>query len=102
MLTPANIQSIGSEVAIGWSDGSESFIGHELLRRASPSASTQGEQDVFGNTYGGEARADYKGVRVVGWEWIGNYAIRFEFSDGHGTGLYTFDYLKKLGELPPA
>jgi DUF971 family protein len=39
---------------------------------------------------------------VTGWESVGNYAIRFDFSDGHRTGLYTFDYLRKLGELPPS
>src|SRR5450631_4801192 len=89
MQTPSNIQSIGEEIAIAWSDGSESFIRQDLLRRASPSASTQGEHDVFGNKYGGESRANYTGVKVVGWQRIGNYAIRFDFSDGHGSGLYT-------------
>ena len=102
MFTPKDIQIIGEEVAIAWSDGGESFIRHDLLRRASPSASTQGEHDVFGNKYGGESKADYTGVRVLGWQQIGNYAIRFDFSDGHGSGLYTYDYLRKLGELPPA
>ena len=101
MQTPTNVQSIGKEIAIVWSDGGESFIRHDFLRRASPSASTQGEHDVFGNKYGGESKADYSGVTVTGWERIGNYAIRFSFSDGHGTGLYTYDYLRKLGELPP-
>ena len=100
--TPYNIQARGDEIAIAWSDGSESYVRHDLLRRASPSASTQGERDVFGNQYGGEGKADYAGVRVVGWEWVGNYAVRFDFSDGHGTGLYTFDYLRKLGDLPHA
>jgi DUF971 family protein len=96
MLSPANIQSVGDEIAIAWSDGSESFLRHDLLRRASPSAETQGERDVFGNQYGGGARADYAGTRVLSWEKIGNYAIRFDFSDGHRTGLYTYDYLRKL------
>ena len=27
---------------------------------------------------------------------IGNYALRFEFSDGHRTGLYSYDYLRSL------
>ncbi|MGA2693448.1 MAG: DUF971 domain-containing protein [Opitutaceae bacterium] len=101
MQTPTNVQLIGGEVAIAWSDGSESYIRQDVLRRASPSASTQGEHDVFGNKYGGEGRADYSGVQVLGWHRIGNYAIRFDFSDGHGSGLYTFDYLRKLGDLPP-
>ena len=30
------------------------------------------------------------------WEQVGNYALRFDFSDGHRTGLYSFDYLRVL------
>jgi DUF971 family protein len=100
MHSPLNIQSIGDEIAVAWSDGAESYLRHDLLRRASPSAETQGEHDVFGNKYGGSQRADHKGVRVTGWERVGNYAIRFDFSDGHRTGLYSFDYLRKLGDIP--
>ena len=100
MHSPTNIQAIGDEIAVAWSDGAESFLRHDLLRRASPSAETQGERDVFGNQYGGGGKSDFAGVRVVGWEPVGNYAIRFDFSDGHRTGLYTFDYLRKLGDLP--
>ncbi len=100
MQAPANIQVIGDEVAIAWPDGAESFIRQDLLRRASPSAANQGERDVFGNQYGGGAQGSFAGVRVVRWEQIGNYAIRFDFSDGHGTGLYTYDYLRRLGDLP--
>jgi DUF971 family protein len=102
MHTPTNIQSIGDEIAIAWSDGAESYLGQALLRGASPSAENKGEHDVFGNKYGGSAASDFSGVRVVGWERVGNYAVRFDFSDGHRTGLYTFDYLRKLGEVPPS
>jgi DUF971 family protein len=35
-------------------------------------------------------------VAVTGWERIGNYALRFDFSDGHRTGLYTYEYLLQL------
>jgi DUF971 family protein len=35
---------------------------------------------------------------VTGWERVGNYAIRFDFSDGHRPGLYIFDYLRELSE----
>jgi DUF971 family protein len=100
MQIPTNIQLIGEEVAIVWADGSESYLQPGLLRRASPSAENQGERDVFGNRYGGGGSSDHAGVRVVGWEVIGSYAVRFEFSDGHRTGLYTYDYLRKLGALP--
>jgi DUF971 family protein len=92
---------VGEEIAIAWSDGVETFLRHDLLRRASPSAETQGERDVFGNQYGGQGQASHAGVRILSWEPIGNYALRFEFSDGHRTGLYTFEYLRKLGAAQP-
>ena len=34
----------------------------------------------------------------VGWGFMGNYAIRFDFDDGHDTGLFSYDYLEKLRE----
>jgi len=96
MKQPANIQLIGQEVAILWSDGSESYFTGERLRAASPSAETQGERDIFGTHYGGNGPRKFAGVQVTGWEQIGNYALRFDFSDGHRTGLYSYDYLQKL------
>jgi DUF971 family protein len=97
MNAPRDIQLIGDEVAISWTDGGETYVRQDALRRASPSAETQGERDIFGQQYGGNGPRDYTGVRVIGWARIGNYAIRFDFSDGHSTGLYTYDYLRTLG-----
>lgn len=97
MKTPTNIQIIGEEIAIVWSDGSETYYTMEKLRAASPSAETRGEVDIFGNQYGGNGPSRFPGVRVLNWEVVGNYALRFDFSDGHRTGLYSFDYLVKLG-----
>ena len=97
MVSPQEIQIIGTEVAIRWDDGKESFITFATLRSASPSAEVKGERDIFGTHYGGEAPRDYRGVEVTGWERIGNYAIRFEFSDGHRTGLYHYALLRELG-----
>jgi DUF971 family protein len=97
MIAPAAIQIIGDEVAIRWSDGTESYYAAERLRAASPSAETQGERDVFGTQYGGDGPRRFPGVRVLGWEQVGNYALRFGFSDGHRTGLYSYDYLRNLG-----
>lgn len=96
-LKPQNIQIIGQEVAIVWSDGSESYIPAPKLRASSPSAETRGEKDIFGQQYGGSNKTDYTGVEVLGWELIGNYAVRFDFSDGHRTGLYSYEFLQELG-----
>ena len=96
MHAPANVQIIGQEVAIVWDDGVESYLPFEKLRAASPSAETQGERDIFGQQYGGSGAKHFPGVEVLGWERVGNYALRFDFSDGHRTGLYSYDLLRKL------
>jgi len=96
MHAPANIQLIGEELAIVWDDGVESYIPFAKLRGGSPSAETAGERDIFGTQHGGHAPRDFSGVRVLGWEQVGNYALRFDFSDGHRTGLYSYEYLRKL------
>lgn len=99
MHAPVHLQLIGHEIAIIWDDGQESYFTFEALRAASPSAANQGERDILGNRYGGDGPKKFPGVQVVGWERVGNYAIRFDFSDGHRTGLYSFDYLRQLAGL---
>lgn len=94
---PKQIDLIGNEVAILWDDGSEDYFPMETLRAASPSAENVGETDIFGKVHGGSAQTEYPGVKVLGWEPVGVYAIRFRFSDGHNTGLYSYDYLSRLG-----
>ena len=96
MHAPTNVQLIGQEVAIVWDDGVETYFDFEQLRAASPSAETAGERDIFGRQYGGQGPKKFPGVRVTGWTQVGNYALRFTFSDGHNTGLYAYDYLRKL------
>lgn len=97
-LKPTAIELIGNEVAIKWSDESEDYFPMDLLRAASPSADTMGEKDIFGNVYGGDGHKKFPGVTVQRWEPVGGYAIRFHFSDGHNTGLFSFDYLKRLAD----
>ena len=96
MQTPSNIQLIGNEVAIVWNDGAETYYPMEFLRAASPSAANIGERDILGNQYGGDGPKKFPGVSVTGCEQVGNYALRFDFSDGHRTGLYSYDYLRDL------
>ena len=64
---------------------------------ASPSAENTGERDLLGKKIGGTNQKHFPGVTVKDWRMVGGYAIQFDFSDGHNTGLYTFDYLKALG-----
>ncbi|MDF1812049.1 MAG: DUF971 domain-containing protein [Verrucomicrobiales bacterium] len=97
MLKIKDIQFIGSEVAIKWADNSEGYITMERLRALSPSAETQGEKDLLGNPMTGDQKGkDFSGVSVTGWAPVGGYAIQFTFSDGHRTGLYSFEYLQEI------
>jgi len=97
MIPPKNMQLIGTELAIVWEDGEESYIPSSTLRANSPSASVSGEKDIFGTQYGGESGKDYSQVEIESWTPVGNYAFRFHFSDKHNTGIYSYDLLRKLG-----
>jgi len=96
--TPTDVQLVGNEIALKWSDGREDFLNTEHLRAASPSAENQGEPDLFGNRRGGTSQTEFPGVTINDWDFIGNYAIRFHFSDGHNTGLFSYELLRQLGE----
>jgi DUF971 family protein len=46
--------------------------------------------------YGGDDRKAYPGVKVTGWQTVGGYALAFAFSDGHKTGIYSYEYLRAI------
>ena len=78
---------------IAFDDGEMYEIPFELLRVESPSAETKG--------HGSETPpppARKRKVGVTGAEPVGRYALRIKFDDGHNTGLYTWAYLRELGE----
>lgn len=93
---PTHIEIIGDEVAVLWPDGHETYLPHEYLREKSPSAENMGEVDILGQRHGGDGPRIYPGVKVVGWERVGNYAVCFHFSDGHSTGIYSWTYLREI------
>jgi len=95
-MKPKDIQLIGTELAIVWENGSESYFPSEFLRKHSPSAQNIGEKDILGNQYGGNGPKEFPGVTIRSWDLVGNYAIRPWFSDGHQTGLFSWDYLREL------
>jgi DUF971 family protein len=98
MQAPRDLQIVGDFVAVTWSDGSEQLFKAEHLRERSPSAENMGEVDILGQRWGGDGPRRFPGVTVTGLTKIGNYAVTFEFSDGHRTGIYSWDYLASLAE----
>lgn len=97
-LEPTNIQQIGNELAISWNDGVESYFGLELLRRACPCAACGGEPDVLGNISRPQVSYNERSFELAGFELVGGYAVQPRWADGHNTGIYTFTYLRRLGQ----
>ena len=99
LMSPVDIQQIGEELAIKWQDGSESFLSLEKLRRHCPCAGCRGEMDVMGNLYKGPERPltaqSFQLTRLVT---VGTYAVKPVWADGHSSGLFSFDYLKRVAE----
>jgi DUF971 family protein len=95
-IAPANIAVIGNELAIAWNDGEETYISLEKLRRACPCASCCGEPDAMGNLERPLVHYGPQSFEMRGWQLIGGYAFQPTWADGHGTGLYSFNYLRKL------
>jgi DUF971 family protein len=97
-ITPANIAVIGNELAIAWTDGRESYLSLETLRKACPCASCCGEPDALGNLERPQVSYRPSSFVLQGWQLVGGYAFQPAWGDGHATGLYSFNYLRKLSE----
>jgi DUF971 family protein len=98
-MRPLDVQVIGEELAIKWDDGSESYVRLERLRRCCPCAGCKGEVDVLGNLHRPPVTpltpAAYRLVRIAS---VGGYALQPIWGDGHTTGLYAFDYLRRIAD----
>ena len=92
--TPQSITVHGQSrmLEVGFSDGATFRIPFELMRIYSPSAEVQGHgpgQEVL--------QTGKREVELTGLEPVGNYAVQPTFSDGHDTGIFSWDYLYFLG-----
>ena len=90
--TALTVHSQSRLLEVAFSDGAQFRIPFELMRIYSPSAEVQGHgpgQEVL--------QTGKREVNVVELEPIGNYAVKPVFSDGHESGLFTWDYLYHLG-----
>src|SRR5207253_5352521 len=96
-MTPLDIQAIGQELAIKWEDGSESFVPLEKLRRHCPCAGCKGEMDIMGNLYKNPDRPfSPLAFQLRTLTRVGTYAIQPTWADGHASGIFSFDYLRKV------
>jgi DUF971 family protein len=92
---PTEIRLKRDRHALGltFDDGVAYDIAAEMLRVLSPSAEVQGHSAEQRKTIGGK-----QGVSITAVDPVGNYAVRLTFDDGHSTGIFTWAYLRKLGD----
>lgn len=92
--TPVSLTVHGQSrmLEIAFSDGASFRIPFELMRVYSPSAEVQGHgpgQEVL--------QTGKREVELAALEPVGNYAVKPVFSDGHDSGIFSWDYLYFLG-----
>ncbi|MDX1516775.1 MAG: DUF971 domain-containing protein [Woeseiaceae bacterium] len=80
-------------LVVAFDDGVTHEYPFEYLRVYSPSAEVRGHGPGQENLQVGK-----ENVTVTAVEPVGHYAVRLVFSDGHDTGLYTWSYLRELGD----
>jgi len=96
-MRPTDMRQIGSELAVKWEDGSESFIALEAMRRACPCAGCMGERDVMGNLHKApEQPLSPQSFQLKQLANVGGYAVQPVWDDGHASGIFSFDYLRRL------
>lgn len=90
--TDIRLHQLSRMLEISFDDGARFNLPCEYLRVYSPSAEVRGHgagQEVL--------QTGKEEVNIVGIEPVGQYAVKLTFSDGHDTGLYSWDYLYDLG-----
>jgi DUF971 family protein len=84
-------------LTVAFDDGAVFPIAAELLRVESPSAEVQGHAASQRKIVPGK-----KDVTILAIQPVGSYAVRLRFDDMHDTGIFTWPYLRELGETGAA
>ncbi len=87
-------------LTVEWPDGRISFYPVAYLRKMSPSADARMLREQMAKNpltvLPASATSGDKPLTAVGAELVGNYAMKIIFSDGHDTGIYSWDYLRQI------
>ncbi len=104
ILQPSKIQRLDEDrLMIEWDDGVKQEILNKELRANCPCAFCKGEDPPIplgpkSSEPQRNINNDSGNIQIVSMRPVGNYAYEIVFSDGHDTGIYTFDHLRKLGK----
>ena len=93
MIAARQVEALDAEraVRVTWADGHVSEIANDALRDACPCARCRDARE------GGRRMLRMAAAtKLAGWKRIGNYALSFEWADGHTEGIFAYDFLRGL------
>ena len=93
----AELSWIGeSKIKVEWADGHESIFTLQFLRRACPCARCKGWPNIADDGFPVIPESQLSAIHATAVHPVGRYAIQFMWSDGHMTGYYPYEYLRKI------
>jgi DUF971 family protein len=100
---PTHLERRGDRLLIRWSDGGRRLYRPAELRKACPCATCREKRaaedaDKMKSLLRVISAEEARPLTIAGMEPVGNYAYKVIFSDGHDTGIFTFESLRELGE----
>ena len=99
---PLKLVAVGGDLAVAWSDGTETYVPLATVRRLCPCAECHGEADLLGNVHKPPSRPlTTESFRLASASPVGSYAVQIVWGDGHSDGLYPYRLLRSWGEDPP-
>ena len=90
------IEVVNEILAVVWEDGHESYYDFEALRRACPCAVCKGEANVLVEYKPPPQKYTAQSFQMRGLQFVGGYAVQPTWADRHASGIYSYDYLRKL------
>lgn len=99
---PTGLEKSGDgELLIAWSDGEKRRYSYRELRDVCPCATCREKRNAPAepNLLPVLSAAEMKPLEIEKMKPVGNYAYGIAFSDGHDTGIFTFELLRSLGQV---
>ena len=96
---PTRIERSQTSLMIRWKDSHQSELSYRLLREKCPCArcdATRSDKDPFHIL---PSHDFFENLHLVDIQQVGRYAVRLVWSDGHRTGIYTFQFLRELSDV---
>ena len=95
-IEPKNLQLIGDELAISWNDGAESFLPAGAAAQRLSVCSLWRRTGCARHVMRPHVHYTAQSFELRGWALVGGYAVQPVWGDGHNTGIYSYQYLRRL------